>query len=758
MADATSPAERLPSPSRDERLRSPGAILAAVGFAMFIAADDLTVVSTMLRPMINDVGLVLPDGIDDASWIVNVYLLAFIAVMPIAGRVSDLVGRRRVLTVAYLAFAVGSVVIAATSSYPVLLVGRVLTALGGGAMVPVALAVVADAYPVARRVRALGVLAAIETLGWVWGPLYGAALVRFASWRWQFWLNLPLVAIGLVWLWWALGSDDRSDDRRPAPPERIDLVGTTLLTVALVGFSLALLGNAEIQSVSGLDELTGGSGPDMRWALIPATIAAVALVLQQRGRPDPLVDPALIANRSSRAALGANLALGAGLVIAMVDVPLFVNAVEPDVERAAVAAGAALAAMTGAMAVTSYLGGRWTERVGPRRPTLLGLAIAAITFVVMGRTWAPGTSTTTLAAGLAVLGAGFGLITAPTTAAVVDRARVDRRGVAASLVMVVRLLGLSLGLAALTAWGLRRFNALRSTIELPPITDPGFAAAAAEASARLTAEAIAQTFLAAAALTALGLVAAVLLDDEPTDPTPTGATMQHFADDHGHDGTAPIDDPLPAPAHRRRLPFWALVALGALGIGLVATLLLVGVLWQRLQQTEEDLARVEAGSALFAAQVTGFQQQLVDLEPLVSDGVETAIAELEEFKTSTISFEVPIDETIPIRTDVRLERTISFPVDETINISETIDTTIEIDTGLGFEVPVDVSVPVDVDVPIQLDVEVPIDETVPVEVDIPVQLNVPIEVAIEGTELELLATSLQEGLRSLDEVLAGLGG
>ena len=68
---------------------SPRAILAIVGFSVFIAADDLTVVTTMLRPIINDLGLVLPDGLDDAAWIVNVYIIAFVAVMPVAGRVSD---------------------------------------------------------------------------------------------------------------------------------------------------------------------------------------------------------------------------------------------------------------------------------------------------------------------------------------------------------------------------------------------------------------------------------------------------------------------------------------------------------------------------------------------------------------------------------------------------------------------------------------------------------------------------------------------
>ena len=71
------------------RTRSPRAILAVVGFAVFVAADDLTVVTTMLRPIINDLGLTLPDGLDDAAWIVNVYLIAFVGIMPIAGRVSD---------------------------------------------------------------------------------------------------------------------------------------------------------------------------------------------------------------------------------------------------------------------------------------------------------------------------------------------------------------------------------------------------------------------------------------------------------------------------------------------------------------------------------------------------------------------------------------------------------------------------------------------------------------------------------------------
>ncbi|MEM8706459.1 MAG: MFS transporter, partial [Actinomycetota bacterium] len=199
---------------------SPKAILFAVAFAVFVAADDLTVVTTMLRPIVNDLGLVLPDGLDEAAWVVNAYLIAFVAVMPIAGRLSDVYGRRQVFVAAYTLFLVGTILIPLSTTLGPFLVGRVLTALGGGAMVPVALAVVGDVYPEHKRARALGALAAIETLGWVWGPLYGAMLVRFFDWRMQFWLNIPLTLVGLAWVWWAL-----ADHRRPDPGRRVDWVG-----------------------------------------------------------------------------------------------------------------------------------------------------------------------------------------------------------------------------------------------------------------------------------------------------------------------------------------------------------------------------------------------------------------------------------------------------------------------------------------------------------------------------------------------------
>ncbi len=772
------------------RAASPRAILWAVGFSVFVAADDLTVVSTMLRPIIGDLGLVLPDGLDDAAWIVNAYLIAFIAIMPIAGRASDVIGRRRTFMIAYAVFTVGTIWIPLTNSLGPLLMGRVLTAIGGGAMVPVALAVVGDVYSERKRARALGTLGAIETMGWVWGPLYGAMLVRFLSWRWQFWLNVPLAIVGAAAVWWALAEHDRPERRG-----RVDWLGASLLTAVLVSLNLALLGSAEVQSVQGLDELTGNGGTDLRLLYPVAVLAAIALVLQQRrlrrNGGDPVIDASLFRGRNVRVALIVNFVVGAGLVIAMVDVPLFINAVERDVERSAVVAGWILSALTAAMAIASYIGGRVTERTWYGPPIVLGLFAATGAYALMGLTWDGSSSYVLLGLQLAVLGAGIGLTVAPTTSAVVDHAAPESRGAAAAVVMVVRMIGLSVGLSALTAWGLARFNALRGDLDLPAITDPGFGAALEAATEQLTAQSIADTFLASAVALGVGLAACLMLLRRPTplhhelhhDPRPLSDADKKGPTHMAHDAERdePIADEMPvleldtddvelddqpteaAPGGWVQRNLTAVVAV--MGVLLIASLALSAFMFSRvraaedeLATTQEDLERVEAGAALFASQVNGFVETVNELGPSIDEGLDQAVTELEDFGTSKIEFTVPIDQTITIDETFELERTVQVPINTSIPIDEEVETTITVNGPFGVDIPIDITVPIDLDVPIDLTVDIPIDESIPVNVDVPVKLDVPISIDVEGTELETLTQSLIDGLLAFQEGLSGLTG
>ncbi|HEX6659558.1 MAG TPA: hypothetical protein VF065_15815, partial [Ilumatobacter sp.] len=386
------------------------------------------------------------------------------------------------------------------------------------------------------------------------------------------------------------------------------------------------------------------------------------------------------------------------------------------------------------------------------------------------------------------------------TNAVVDAAPPDQRGAAASVVMVVRLLGLSVGLSALTAWGLSRFNALRSTIELPPLTDPDFESALLEAQEHLTAQAIAETFTAAAVVLGAGLLATFAMrrvaatgeptmeDTETTETAATAETSVAYADDDIPTAPVAIAEPeLVAVGASRDLPPPAMVVdaalveqmaalqkrtnlmLGAMGVLLAGALVAIALLFGRVADAKDDAAgaqtelataradleRVEAGAALYASQIEGFQEKLVELRPQISAGVEEAITGLRTFGDSTIEFPVNIDQTIPVETEVVIDRTVQVPIKTTIPINQSFDTTIQVDTPFG-KIPLDVTVPVDVEVPVDLTVDIPINETVPIKDEIPVKLDVPVKIDVSQTELKELTDSIAAGLESLQDMLTGL--
>lgn len=492
---------------------SPAVILAVVAFGVFVAADDLTVVSTMFRQIIYDLGIPVPSGLNDAAWIVNAYLIAYVVVMPFIGRVSDIFGRRPVYIASLTLFLAGSIWVPLAPDLGPFIAARVLTALGGGAMVPVGMAIIGDIYPRQRRARALGVLGAVDTAGWVWGPLYGALLIRFLSWRWQFYLNIPLSLLGIAAAWWALGH--LPEIRRKA---QIDWLGTSLLTASLLLLNIALLNSGELQSGTSLVDLSGQQQTNVApLYLLAALFFGLFVVVERRlargswpqlrlrrrgtpdtvAAPDPLIDPGLLRRRNFAPAVTVNFLVGAALIIAMINVPLLINIIEPNSDQAALRSGWLLGAMTASMAIMAYVGGRMTERFSYRATTALGLLLCGIGFTLMGTSWAADTPSSRMAWQLAIVGAGFGLVTAPIGAAVINAAPEDQRGIASSLVIVLRLIGMSVGLSGLTAWSIHRFDILRQQIELPPLADPGFQEALMNGLTLTTVVVLTETFIAA---------------------------------------------------------------------------------------------------------------------------------------------------------------------------------------------------------------------------------------------------------------------
>ncbi len=200
------------------------AALAVACICVFVTAMDQTVVVTALPPMITDLNIG-PMKLDHAAWIVSAYLLGFIIAMPLMGRVSDIFGRRRIFLLCLSIFAVGSVLCGLapifgqiidvsflgnfgidTSSPGLifLIAARFFQAIGGGAIVPVAMAIAGDFYGEARRGLALGVIGAVTEAGGVIGPLYGAVIVQQFGWQYIFYFNVPLVIMLMLLAWFLI--------------------------------------------------------------------------------------------------------------------------------------------------------------------------------------------------------------------------------------------------------------------------------------------------------------------------------------------------------------------------------------------------------------------------------------------------------------------------------------------------------------------------------------------------------------------------
>lgn len=494
----------------------PWAILVPALVVVFVAALDLTVIAPILPAILYDLRINTAEA-DRYVWIVSGYLLAYTVTIPLMGRLSDLIGRRETFGLALVIFLAGSAVCAEARTLPAIIAGRAIQGLGGGAMVPVAMALVGDLLAPGRRAAALGVVAAVDTLGWVLGPIWGAAIERLTGeWRAIFALNLPIgiVAAAILLVAWHRAGLRSTRAGRP------DLLGALLLTAALVALNLGV--SASPEAGTGGQGRALGSAPNplsaYRLPLVVAGLALLAaLVVAERRARHPLIPLQIFRRRQFSAANATNALVGAALMVAMVNVPLTVALLVAE-DRVSTLSAELLGVFSLTMGIGALAGGRLAERAGYRTLTWLGLAVAALGFWRMTG-WPNAIDEGRMLPDLAVAGLGFGVVIAPIGAAAINAARREHLGIASGLVIVMRLLGMTLGISALTAWAVGRLNA--QLAKLPPLaqqpneTFTDYLARqqqyAVEHAIPLTLGIIRDTFAAAAIICLLAAVPAILL-------------------------------------------------------------------------------------------------------------------------------------------------------------------------------------------------------------------------------------------------------
>jgi MFS family permease len=433
------------------RTSSRGIAIGAGSLAVLLGALDTYVVVTIMTDIMKDVGIAI-NQIQQVTPIITWYLLGYIAAMPLLGRASDRFGRKLVLQVSLAAFAIGSVVTALSSDLVTLIIGRAIQGTASGALLPVTLALAADLWSAHNRASVLGGIGAAQELGSVLGPLYGIAVVWVLNtWRDVFWINVPLTLVAMVLIQISLPS---REDREQ--PEKVDVVGGVLLAITLGLATWGLYNPAPDGK-----HVLPSNGPIL---LVGALIAAVAFFVWEKFSRTRLIEPAGVHFRPFLAALGASLCAGAALMVTLVNVELFGQGVLAMDKNAA---AGLLVRFLGALPIGALLGGWIATRIGDRVVAFVGLMMAAGGFWLVAQWNADVLSARhdlglfTLPAfdtDLAITGVGLGLVIGPLTSATLRVVPAAQHGIASAAVVVARMIGMLIGIAALSAWGLYRFN------------------------------------------------------------------------------------------------------------------------------------------------------------------------------------------------------------------------------------------------------------------------------------------------------------
>jgi len=445
-------------PSGAARLLLP--VLAA---GVFLGGLDQTVVVTALPPMIQDLEVPFT-RLDQAAWIVSAYLIGYTVSLPLVGRVADRYGHLAVYVACLALFSLTSVACGAAQSLDWLVAARGVQALGGGAVLPVALGLLGSRGSALAQIARFGMLLGLAEAGGVLGPLYGAIVLNWLDWRWIFYLNLPLVAliIGLLVLAWRAGAARDV----PTGSGRVDYPGALLAALGLGLLTYALSGEAQSTALSF----------DQVGLLLAALVVLVGFAAWQMRSAEPLLDLRLLVRPGFAAANAANFFVGAALIAAMVDIPLWLATVQGGT---AVEGGLLLLRMTALIPPGAWLGGLVARRAGIAPVGVAGAVVAAVgLWGVAGWGGEPGLGRQTLH--LAVAGLGFGLVIAPVTASAVEHAGRERAATAAAWITVLRVVGMVVALAALTHYGLGLFHELTGDLSLP-LPQPGEDAAASQA-------------------------------------------------------------------------------------------------------------------------------------------------------------------------------------------------------------------------------------------------------------------------------------
>ena len=446
--------------------------LLSLSLGIFFAADDQTVVVTVLPEIMKDLSLNVTD-IDKAAWTITGYLLGYVTIMPISGRLSDMFNRKNVYLIAITLFMVGSIgtgitnlnfgqigssdnesVIVSnfahwTGTIEWVIATRIFQAIGAGALIPISIAIVGDIFSADDRGIPYGIIGASAETGAVVGPIWGAVIDSVWHWKAIFWLNVPIGLIIVVFVYLTV------PNKTSLLKEKLDLTGAILVSIGIISITYAF------------SKISNSNIMFLIWALI-GTIPFLLFYFKSKKIKHSIIPLEIFKNRAFVAANLIHFLYGTSLIIVMVTIPLMANTV---LSGDSLKGGLMLTRLTIAIVPSAILGGYLSTKYELRFFCIPSLLVGAFSLFLMSR-WDSSISDPNMSVLLITCGIVFGILIAPITVAAIDNSRKELRGSAAGIITASRFLGMTMGIAGLSAWGAGRFQNLASGISLPiPLSD-----------------------------------------------------------------------------------------------------------------------------------------------------------------------------------------------------------------------------------------------------------------------------------------------
>jgi EmrB/QacA subfamily drug resistance transporter len=400
-------------------------VLAAVMLAMFMGAIEATIVSTAMPAIVADLG-----GFTLYSWVFSAYLLMNAVTVLIYGKLSDLFGRKPVLFFGIILFLIGSILCGFATSMKSLIIFRLIQGFGAGAVTPIATTIVGDIYTTEERAKVQGYLASVWGISAVTGPAVGGLLVQYVSWKYVFWINIPLGILSLIGIGFFL------HEKVEKKKHDIDYIGAFLLTVSISSLMFLLV--------------EGG----VRWSWDSWQILSLFVififtlgifVFQESRAKEPVMPFNIWKERSIFVANITSLTTGIMLIGISSFLPAYVQGV---MEQSPIVAGFTLTTMSIGWPIASTISGKMLLSIGYRKTLLIGgvaLVFGSIVFVTMtaslGPLWA--------AAGSFIVGFGMGLTSTAFIVSIQNTVTWQQRGIATAANMFMRNLGNTIGAALL---------------------------------------------------------------------------------------------------------------------------------------------------------------------------------------------------------------------------------------------------------------------------------------------------------------------